>query len=160
LASRICPPSQILKETAAMSTTAPLQQHHKLCDELFASAEASCVSGDWVQGGRDFARLRGQLEAHFVSEEELLFPAFEEATGMSAGPTEVMRSEHAQMRELLEQMADALAVKDDEAFGGSAETLLILMQQHNVKEENILYPMCDNVLGTTGIGADLQARLG
>ena len=143
-----------------MSTTAPLQQHHKLCDELFASAEEACARGDWVQGARAFARLREQLEAHFVSEEDLLFPAFEEATGMASGPTAVMRSEHAQMRELLEQMAGGLAVQDDDAFGGCAETLLILMQQHNVKEENILYPMCDNVLGATGIGADLQARLG
>jgi iron-sulfur cluster repair protein YtfE (RIC family) len=148
------------KEAAAMSITAPLQQHHKLCDQLFASAEESCISGDWAQGERAFTRLRVQLEAHFVSEEELLFPAFEEATGMSAGPTEVMRSEHAQMRGLLEQMAAALVVKDDDAFGGAAETLLILMQQHNVKEENILYPMCDNVLGATGLRADLQARLG
>ena len=143
-----------------MSTTAPLQQHHKLCDELFASAEEACVKGDWAQGARAFARLREQLEAHFVSEEELLFPAFEEATGMASGPTEVMRSEHAQMRELIEQMAGALAAQDDDAFSGCAETLLILMQQHNVKEENILYPMCDNVLGATGIGADLRARLG
>jgi iron-sulfur cluster repair protein YtfE (RIC family) len=143
-----------------MSTTAPLRQHHKLCDQLFAVAEEACAKGDWAQGARAFARLREQLEAHFVSEEEQLFPAFEEATGMSSGPTEVMRGEHAQMRELVEQMAVALAAHDDDAFGGSAETLLILMQQHNIKEENILYPMCDSALGGTAIGADLQARLG
>jgi iron-sulfur cluster repair protein YtfE (RIC family) len=29
---------------------------------------------------------------------------------------------------------------------GNAETLLIMMQQHNVKEENVLYPMCDQHL--------------
>ena len=29
---------------------------------------------------------------------------------------------------------------------GIADTLLIMMQQHNMKEENILYPMCDQHL--------------
>jgi hemerythrin-like domain-containing protein len=40
-------------------------------------------------------------------------------------------------------MHAALAQRDGDEFAGEAETLLILMQQHNMKEENILYPMCD-----------------
>lgn len=142
-----------------MPTTTPLQQHHKHCDDLFVRAEAACAAGDWAQGAADFAHLHDQLEAHFKGEEELLFPAFEAATGMRSGPTEVMRGEHHQMRELLAQMAADLAARDADAFGGEAETLLILMQQHNLKEENILYPMCDRVLSSTGLGADLAACL-
>jgi hypothetical protein len=34
--------------------------------------------------------------------------------------------------------------------------LLIMMQQHNLKEENILYPMCDQALAGD---ADLEAML-
>jgi hemerythrin-like domain-containing protein len=78
---------------------------------------------------------------------------------MTSGPTEVMRGEHRQMRDLLAQMEGALAVRDSDTFGGAAETLLILMQQHNMKEENILYPMCDNALGASDVGASLAARL-
>jgi iron-sulfur cluster repair protein YtfE (RIC family) len=33
------------------------------------------------------------------------------------------------------------------------------MQQHNMKEENILYPMCDNALGSSDVGASLAERL-
>jgi iron-sulfur cluster repair protein YtfE (RIC family) len=33
------------------------------------------------------------------------------------------------------------------------------MQQHNMKEENILYPMCDNALGSSDVGQALAARL-
>lgn len=142
-----------------MSITAPLFQHHKHCDEIFARAEESCADGDWASGEQAFALLHGQLETHFTSEEELLFPAFETATGMTSGPTEVMRGEHRQMRDLLAQMKAALASRDSDAFGGAAETLLILMQQHNMKEENILYPMCDNALGSSDIGATLTERL-
>ena len=142
-----------------MSITSPLFQHHKHCDEIFALAEAACANGDWAAGGKAFALLRDQLEAHFASEEELLFPAFENATGMSSGPTAIMRGEHRQMRDLLAQMQQGVAVRDNEAFGGAAETLLILMQQHNIKEENILYPMCDNALVASDVGAALAARL-
>ena len=35
---------------------------------------------------------------HFCAEEQVLFPAFEEQTGMLTGPTQVMRSEHMQLR--------------------------------------------------------------
>ena len=142
-----------------MSITAPLFRHHKHCDEIFADAEDACASGDWATGEKSFALLLNQLETHFTTEEELLFPAFESATGMTSGPTEVMRGEHRQMRDLLAQMKGALASRDGDAFGGAAETLLILMQQHNMKEENILYPMCDNALGSSDIGASVAERL-
>lgn len=142
-----------------MSITTPLFQHHKHCDEVFARAEEACANADWAAGEQAFALLCDQLETHFSSEEELLFPAFETATGMTSGPTEVMRGEHRQMRDLLAQMRGNLASRDGDAFGGAAETLLILMQQHNMKEENILYPMCDNALGASDVGASLAARL-
>jgi hemerythrin-like domain-containing protein len=70
-----------------------------------------------------------------------------------------MRMEHGQMRGLLVQMAANLAVRDAEDFGGNAETLLILMQQHNIKEENILYPLCDRTLGTA-VGETVAERMG
>ena len=142
-----------------MSITTPLFQHHKHCDETFADAEDACEKGDWTAGAKAFDVFRSQLETHFASEEDLLFPAFEAATGMTSGPTAVMRGEHGQMRDLLEQMRSAIEARDEDAFGGAAETLLILMQQHNMKEENILYPMCDNALGSSDVGASLAERL-
>jgi iron-sulfur cluster repair protein YtfE (RIC family) len=142
-----------------MTITTPLFQHHKYCDVLFARAEEAGADGDWAKCGDAFTLLHDQLEAHFASEEELLFPAFETASGMRFGPTEVMRGEHRQMRELLGQMRAALNSRDDDDFGGGAETLLILMQQHNMKEENILYPMCDQALAASDMAASLGQRL-
>ncbi len=142
-----------------MSTTQPLFQHHKHCDEIFADAEEACAKGNWSAGEKAFAEFAGQLETHFLSEEEVLFPAFESATGMTSGPTEVMRGEHRQMRDLLAQMKVSLDNRDDDGFSGNAETLLIMMQQHNMKEENILYPMCDNALGGSDVGTSIASRL-
>jgi hemerythrin-like domain-containing protein len=76
----------------------------------------------------------------------VLFPAFEQRTGMSMGPTQVMRMEHVQMRELFDAMADAVKQQDRDEFLGQAETLLVMMQQHNMKEEQILYRMADQML--------------
>lgn len=143
------------------SLTEPLQQHHKHCDDLFADAEAAAADGDWVRCQALLTRFHGEIETHFRTEETVLFPAFETATGMTGGPTQMMRMEHAQMRDLIEQMQAALTAQAGEAFSGAAETLLVFMQQHNMKEENILYPMCDRTLTVQAdtLGTQLRERL-
>lgn len=139
-----------------MILTEPLRHHHRHCDELFVDAEAAANAGDWSRCAEVFGRFSTELERHFTTEEQILFPAFENATGMTGGPTQVMRMEHGQMRGLLEQMAEASQSRQSEQFCGAGETLLILMQQHNFKEENILYPMCDQRLsGSEGLAEQL-----
>jgi len=138
-----------------------LPDHHRHCDDLFVAAEEAVQRGDWAAAAPSFEHFHDQMKAHFAAEEELLFPAFEAATGMSAGPTRMMRYEHEQMRSLLSQLAAACAAHDSDGYGGAAETLLMLMQQHNMKEENILYPMCDQALGAEAerLGEKLGAVL-
>ena len=63
--------------------------------------------------------------------------------GSVSGPTSVMRIEHEQIRSLLEELSRALESKDDDRILAIGETLNILIQQHNLKEENMLYPMSD-----------------
>jgi len=65
---------------------------------------------------------------------------------MTQGPTMIMRHEHDQMRALFAQIEDALQRRDEDDFLGNTETLLILIQQHNMKEEGMLYPMADEQL--------------
>lgn len=143
------------------SLTDPLHQHHKHCDDLFADAEAAAADKDWSRCQGLLARFHHEIETHFRTEETLLFPAFEAATGMAGGPTQMMRMEHAQMRDLIEQMQAALTAQAGDAFSGAAETLLVFMQQHNMKEENILYPMCDRTLAgqAASLGGELKERL-
>ena len=85
---------------------------------------------------------------HFSMEEEVMFPAFEAKTGMtSGGPTAVMRMEHEQMRGLLEQMSSALEAGNPGEVIDLGDTQLMLVQQHNQKEETILYTMAQAQLG-------------
>ena len=78
-------------------------------------------------------------------EEQVLFAAYEALAGAS-GPSQVMRREHEQMRALFSDLTRALERRDDAEFLGLSETLLVLTQQHNMKEEQMLYPMCDRLL--------------
>jgi len=120
---------------------------HRACDDLFASAEVAVAQKNWDSARSLFERFQTAMAHHLAMEEEVLFPAFEARTGMRTGPTEVMRTEHAQMRGLLQEMAGAVTNADESRYLGLSETLNMLMQQHNLKEENMLYPMSDQVLG-------------
>lgn len=120
---------------------------HRRCDERFAAAEQAVSDGDWDAGQAQFDAFRKSMESHFDVEEGVLFPEFEEATGMTDGPTVVMRSEHDEMRRLFEQMAMAIDANYQDEYLDASETLLLLMQQHNMKEEQMLYEMADRQLG-------------
>lgn len=126
-----------------MSITSVMTDDHRACDGLFVAAEQALERGDRAAARTWLNRFCEAVRTHFDTEERDLFPRFEKATGMTQGPTRMMRLEHEEMRELMQRLAAALDDGDEEDFHGEAETLLIMMQQHNMKEENILYPMCD-----------------
>jgi len=126
--------------------TDTMQHGHRHCDELFADAESAVDNEDWSQAATAWQAFVDDLEDHITNKEEgMLFPALE-ASGGPSGPTFVMRSEHEQMRALVAQINEALENKDKSGFLGLSETLMILMQQHNMKEEQILYPLMDQFI--------------
>ena len=120
---------------------------HRSCDEAWAEVERLVDDGQDAAARVTWARFRDQMERHFTMEETVLFPAFEQATGMSGGPTAMMRMEHEQMRGLLAQMDTAATGGDLESVVDLGDTLLMIIQQHNMKEEGMLYPMCDAHVG-------------
>jgi len=69
----------------------------------------------------------------------------------------VMRAEHRQMRAVLAQMRGAIDGGDTGEVLDQGDTLLMLIQQHNAKEEAMLYPMADQRLGAEW--PRLRARL-
>lgn len=123
-----------------------LGREHRHCDDLLAATENAVQRGDWRAARQHFDDFVRHLRDHLGKEEEVLFPAIERKTGSSQGPTQVMRMEHEDMRGQLHSMAEDLDRKDGGHFLGLAETLLLLIQQHNLKEEGILYPLADQAL--------------
>ncbi len=125
---------------------------HRRCDRLLALVEGSAEGDDWVAVGREAEQFRDAMERHLHFEEEVLFPALEGRMPMAAGPTGVMRMEHAQMRRMLEELATAVAGRSAGDCLGILETLHLVTQQHNAKEEGVLYPMADRALGPEADG--------
>lgn len=123
-----------------------LTDDHRRCDEIFAQMEEAAVKSldDAKKLCLEFIEAS---ERHFQMEEKVMFVEFEVKTGMTQGPTQMMRMEHTQMRALMQDMLAALENGDKDKFFGYSETLMILLQQHNMKEEQMLYTMAQQHLG-------------
>ncbi len=127
-----------------------LSNQHREREDLFGRTEEAAAADDWDTCSARLAALSRELESHFAAEEQVLFDAFEARTGMTEGPTAMMRLEHDEMRGLLADLDDACTRQARDAFLGTSETLGVLLQQHHMKEESILFPMCDQVLAAEG----------
>jgi len=125
-----------------------LSADHRRCDELFTIAEGVADKKDWEAIKEVTERYIRAMKHHFAMEEEVLFPEFESTTGQTMGPTHIMKMEHAQMTALFPNLLEAANKKDRKAFLGVSDTLLIMTQQHNTKEEHILYTMSDQLLAS------------
>jgi len=132
------------------------EDHHR-CDRLLAACETAIVAADWNAADETAKAFREALLHHFALEEEVLFPELELANQGAAGPTRVMCMEHRQMRQLLDELGAAVRTRDGDACLGDMETLHMLSQQHNAKEEGILYPLANRVL--QGSAESLMQRL-
>ncbi|MDA3793148.1 MAG: hemerythrin domain-containing protein [Elusimicrobia bacterium] len=90
-------------------------------------------------------------QCHHGKEEKMLFPAMEEAGILKEnGPIAVMLAEHVKGREHIAQMRVAIDVDnksiDTEKFVDAAKNYIELLIPHIEKENNVLFPMGDNVL--------------
>ena len=123
---------------------------HGRCDAAWTALEESIASGPTEDTPARWEAFQEALHNNIAHEEDVLFPSFERATGMTdGGPTFVMRMEHQQMRSVLDQMARAAAGSDWTSVLDYGDTLLMLIQQHNAKEEGCLFPMAADALGAT-----------
>lgn len=125
-----------------------LSDDHGRCDDFLIAAECAVDEQDWVAARQSFREFQAATLRHLAMEEQVLFASFEAVAGVE-GPSQVMRREHQQMRALFADLAQALESRSRADYLGLSETLLMLMQQHNMKEEQMLYPLCDRLLAAT-----------
>lgn len=104
-------------------------------------------AGDHASAAQRFREFDFGLRRHIRFEEQILFPAFEERTGLPAhaGPTGVMRSEHREIEALLEGLRAVIELPGPAADVLRADLMRVL-GWHNEKEENVLYPGIDRLL--------------
>lgn len=127
-----------------------MRDDHRACDHLYADAETALLAKEGEKAFALFEEFSATTQHHFDMEEGELFLTFEKRTGMMGGPTQMMRYEHQQLRSLIESMRTALSENRHNDFFGIGESMMIMLQQHNMKEEQMLYPMIDRTLGEDG----------
>ena len=127
-----------------------LEKDHRRLDDLLSRTQAKVAAGDLRGAAVEFAPFHDGLLRHIRIEEDLVFPDFEEATGTGGGggPTGVMRSEHAEIQRLLALIKAHLGSPAPSAgeFERLRTALVAVLSGHNMKEEQILYPMTDRMV--------------
>jgi hemerythrin-like domain-containing protein len=133
-------------------TTIFLREHEELAaqvDELVAGARLGETGPE---------PLATNLTHHAQLEDELLFANLEPHLGES-GPLAVMRAEHLAIEALL---ADLRCAPGPEAARQATADLVHLAREHFAKEEQVLFPMAEQLLGAsllTELGARHAARV-
>ncbi|MBI4738961.1 hemerythrin domain-containing protein [Candidatus Woesearchaeota archaeon] len=118
---------------------------HDRLDSIFEKFRHSTNDLDELR--QRFHDFKTGLQRHIVWEEDILFPVFENNTGMcDSGPTVVMRMEHRQIKEFLEKIHNCIAKGATAEIDELARGLIAVLSDHNDKEESILYPWIDETL--------------
>lgn len=117
---------------------------HDRLDALLGEAVEAAAAGRWEAADSLFDAFQVGLRRHIRAEEELLFPLFEQVTGVprDAGPTLVMREEHHDIERELARMGASLARRE----GLDPSALVGVLGPHNEKEEHVVYPTVDHAL--------------
>ena len=125
-----------------------LEREHREIDEAVDA---------FLDGGRaeSLARALAALRRHIYLEEQFLFPPLR--TAGFVAPIFVMLREHGELWRTMESIDRELA-SDTPAAAAPCKVLLAQLAKHNAKEEPILYPHADGVLGAPA-SAELLAFL-
>jgi uncharacterized protein (DUF2249 family)/hemerythrin-like domain-containing protein len=124
-----------------------LGDDHRRLDAILRHAAVLAHSGSFAQARASFEEFRCGLERHIEMEEEILFPSFEKATGITGGPTVVMHVEHLEIRRLMNTVGASLRAEDLASLLEGIREFTTLLEEHNAKEEDVLYPMADRSFG-------------
>lgn len=134
-----------------------MTQDHRDCDDQFANLENIIDKENFEGANCMFDEFYNHMIKHFDMEEKIMFPMFNECSAEGCNPTHVMIMEHDQMRALLNKMKSAIDSKDKNSFLGLSENLMFLAQQHNMKEEQIMYNLVDNALDSEDLIEKMKA---
>lgn len=138
-----------------MSLHKDLEHEHREIDQGIESFTAG--SGDVASRTGALADALRSLRRHIYVEEELLFPVLQD--GGLVPPLVVMRREHGEMWESMDEVSEGLASgADPSALRGSVDQLVAQIQTHNMKEESIVYPAVDRMIPEPAQG-ELGAQL-
>ena len=147
--------------THGESPTEILKEEHRVIKRMLTILNVACeklekdeeVPTEIFRKAIDFIRVFAD-QCHHGKEEETLFPLVEQrGIPREGGPTGVMRMEHEQGRNFVKALADAVERYEQGDRNAKADIIknargyTQLLAQHIPKEDDILYPFADRLLG-------------
>src|SRR3990172_922704 len=140
--------------------TSYLSWDHDRLDAILAEVCRRVEAGQLGEAEAGYREFLTGLRRHIRLEEELVFPLFEAKTGVTGGPTAVMRADHLEIERALGMMQDGLSQKDANGFREGLQFLRSVLPDHNAKEEHVLYPTTDRVLSAEERSAFVERLVG
>lgn len=148
----LCAPLQRLKDEHG-----PLNLQKS---ELYSLSSQIEKEGDEANWGNLIMQLRekviafiAELEPHSEREEGVLFPMMAKYIGNESGPIAVMEYEHDQAKwniakfiELTENLTTSIEKETAQKLASYITTAYLILTDHFSKEENVLFPMAENIL--------------
>lgn len=127
--------------------------HHNCIEELRADhekilAELAKLEADPEGHAKEFLEFTESFaEPHHHKEEQVLFPALEQkGIPNEGGPIGVMLTEHEIKRGHVKDLRKAVENNESAGIKEHALAIVSLMRDHIAKENDILYPMAEQVL--------------
>jgi hemerythrin-like domain-containing protein len=127
---------------------------HRVLRELFLQHQEALLDADLARARERLEEFERRLLHHIREEEELLLPIYQRAGVIPGGPPVLFTGEHKRMRELLAGFGQALSSPEQNPASRKRGILWLLdrqatfknlMEHHDLRETNILYPALDRV---------------
>lgn len=140
---------------AARRSAQPLREllaadHRRLSRSARQCLEGAAGSGAAGRARTDLLEFVRGLRRHVRLEEQLLFPALARAAAPDKVPSAELRAEHRGIEAMLDRLAALVEADDDGKIAATAARelpeLLSLLDEHDRKEEETLYPAADGVI--------------
>jgi hemerythrin-like domain-containing protein len=131
---------------------------HQVLKELFLQHQEALLDGDLGRAQERLAEFERRLLHHIREEEELLLPVYARAGVIPGGPPVLFTGEHKRMQEMLAGFKQTLSSLERDPNSRKRGILWLLdrqatfknlMEHHDLRETNILYPALDRVTSET-----------
>lgn len=135
-----------------------LMELHRELEVAFLRHQEALLALDLAEASRALKTYEQALLAHMRHEEDRLIPVYAARAGrIEGGPVELFLGEHRKMREFLESFAadlEGMRGQEGAALRGAVIALFDrqamykhLVEHHDRREQNVLYPQLDRVTG-------------
>lgn len=135
--------------------------HEKIMEAVGKLEKSSSSSPADKKGIGEFLHFTENFaEPHHQKEEQVLFPALEKkGIPNEGGPIGMMLFEHNTKRNYIKALKASLEKDNEEGIRENAQNIVSLLTAHISKENNILYPMAQEVLSEeemAGLGGQCE----